>query len=112
MTLRTSAQSIVTTGTTPSALTPAASDTLAAACFGTQGAVLRVITAGTATDVEVLDPGYSPSGNPGNPTAVSCPSTGVRQILVPRSAINPATQVATVTFSGARTNVSYELYLY
>lgn len=112
MTLRTSAQSIVTTGTTPSALTPAASDTLAPACFGQQGAVLRVITTGTATTVTVSDPGFSPAGNPGTASGVVCPSTGVRKILVPRSAIHPTNQVATVAFSGALTGVTYELDLY
>lgn len=112
MTLRTSAQTITTAGTTPSALTPAASDTLAAACFGQQGAVVRVITTGTATSVGVQDPGRTPSGNPGTVTAVTCPATGVRQILVPNSAIDPATGVATLTFSGALTGVTYELYQY
>lgn len=112
MTLRTSAQSIVATGTTPSALTPAASDTLAATCFGQQGAVLRVITTGTATNVAVLDPGFTGSSNPGTVTPVAAPATGVRMVLVPKSAVDPATQVATVTFSGALTGVTYELFLY
>jgi hypothetical protein len=112
VTLRSSAQSIVKTGTTPSALTPAASDTLAAACFGQQGAAIRVITTGTSTDVSVSDPGYTPGGNAGTVTPVSCPATGVRMILVPRSAIAPSTQLATVAFSGALTGVTYELYSY
>lgn len=109
MTLQAS-QSVVTTGTTPAALTPAASDTIAEGSFGQYGLYARVITTGTATDVAVLDPNVTPQGNPGTVTAVSAPATGVRMVFIPRAAINAATGVATVTFSGARTGVTYELY--
>lgn len=109
MTLQAS-QTVVTTGTTPTALTPAASDTIATSSFGERGLYARVITTGTATDVAVLDPGFTPSANPGTVTAVSAPATGIRMVFIPRSAINGATGVATVTFSGARTGVTYELY--
>lgn len=109
MALRTS-QAIVTTGTTPSAITPSASDTIAESSFGRNGCILRVITTGTATTATVLDPGVTPQGNPGTVTGVTNPATGIRMILVPRSAINAATGVATVTFSGALTGVTYELY--
>lgn len=108
MTLRTP-QSVVTTGTTPSAITPTASDTFPAAAFGPNGIYLRVITTGTATNVAVLDPGTTASSNPGTVTPVAAPSTGVRMILVPRTAID-STGVATVTFSGALTGVTYEIY--
>jgi N-acyl-D-aspartate/D-glutamate deacylase len=108
MTLQVS-QSVVATGTTPSALTPAASDTIAETSFGPYGLYARVITAGTATDVAVTDPNVTKQGNPGTVTAVSAPATGVRMIFIPRSAV-AASGVATITFSGARTNVTYELY--
>lgn len=104
------AQSVLPTGTTPTAFSPSASDTVAASSFGVNGVFLRVITTGTATDVTVQDPGVTPSGNPGTAAAVSCPATGVRMILIPRTAVNPATGVATVAFSGARTGVTCELY--
>lgn len=103
-------QSVVQTGTTPAAITPAASDTIAESSFGPAGVYMRVITTGTATDVAVQDPGTTPQGNAGTVTPVSAPATGVRMILIPRTAINPSTNVATVTFSGARTGVTYELY--
>jgi hypothetical protein len=103
-------QSVVTTGTTPAAITPTASDTIAAASFGVAGVYLRVITTGTATNVAVLDPTFSALSNPGTVTAVAAPATGVRMILVPRAAISPSTGLATVTFSGALTGVTYELY--
>lgn len=104
-----SPQSVVTTGTTPSAITPTASDTISGSTVGPNGWFLRVITTGTATNVSVLDPGTTPISNPGTVTAVAAPSTGVRMILVPKGAIN-SSGVATVTFSGALTGVTYELY--
>ncbi len=110
MALQSSNQSVVTTGTTPAPITPTASETFAAACFGVQGMWLRVITTGTATNVAAADPGKTPQGNPGTVSPVACPTTGVRMILVPSSAIDPATGVATVTFSGALTGVTYESY--
>lgn len=103
-------QSVVPAGTTPAAFTPTASDTIAEGSFGPYGAYLRVITTGTATNVAVLDVGVTGQGNPGTVTPVAAPATGVRMIFVPRSAINPATGVATVTFSGALTGVTAELY--
>jgi hypothetical protein len=105
-----SSQSIVSTGTTPSAITPSASDTIASGQFGANGCVLRVITTGTSTNVAVLDPGLTPQGNPGTVTAVAAPATGVRMVFVPVSAISSGTGNATVTFSGALTGVTYELY--
>lgn len=108
MALRTP-QSVVTTGTTPSAITPSASDTIPAGSFGPNGVFMRVITTGTATNVATLDPGTTASSNPGTVTAVAAPATGVRMILIPRTALD-ASGVATVTFSGALTGVTYELY--
>lgn len=108
MTLRTP-QSVVTTGTTPTAITPTASDTFPVASMGPAGIHLRVITTGTATTVSVQDPGFTPSSNPGTVSGVVCPSTGVRVILVPRTA-GDSTGVATVLFSGALTGVTYEIY--
>lgn len=105
-----SPQSVVTTGTTPSAITPSASDTIPGSTAGPNGWFLRVITTGTATNVSVLDPGFTSISNPGTVTAVAAPSTGVRMILVSRGAIN-SSGVATVTFSGALTGVTYELYI-
>ena len=103
-------QSVVITGTTPSAITPSASDTIAASSFGVNGVFLRVITTGTATNVAILDPGNTAQGNPGTVTPVAAPATGVRMILVPNTAVSSSTGLATVTFSGALTGVTYELY--
>jgi hypothetical protein len=102
-------QSVVTTGTTPAAITPTVSDTIAASSFGVNGVYMRVITTGTASNVATLDPNFTAQSNPGTVTAVACPSTGVRMILIPRAAIAPATGLATVTFSSI-TGATYELY--
>ena len=96
--------------TTPTPITPTASDTIAEGSFGPNGCIMRVITTGTATNVQVLDPGFSPSSNPGTPPSLAAPATGNRMLTIPRQAINPASGLATVTFSGALTGVTYELY--
>lgn len=103
-------QSVVTTGTTPAAITPSASDTIAASSFGPAGVYMRVITTGTATNVSIQDPNFTGISNPGTVTAIAAPATGIRMVLVPRGAISPSTSLATVLFSGALTGVTYELY--
>lgn len=98
--------------TTPVPITPSASDTIAETSFGPNGCLMRVITTGTATNVSVLDPGFSPMGNAGTAASLAAPATGSRMLPIPRSAISAATGLATVTFSGALTGVTYELYRY
>lgn len=105
-------QSIVQAGTTPAPITPTATDTIAAAQFGPTGVIARVITTGTATNATVADPGLTGMSNPGTVSAVACPATGVRMIQIPVAAVNQATGVASVSFSGALTGVTYELYRY
>lgn len=109
MTLQVS-QSILQAGTTPAALTPQATDTIAEGSFGSNGLAARIITTGTATNVATLDPNTTALGNAGTVVALAAPSTGARMLLIPRSAINPATGLASLTFSGALTGVTYELY--
>jgi hypothetical protein len=107
-----SSQSILAAGTTPAAITPTASDTIALANFGPTGCIARVITTGTATNVSVLDPNLTALGNAGTVVVVAAPATGVRMVLIPLAAVNQASGLATVTFSGALTGVTYELYRY
>jgi hypothetical protein len=96
--------------TTPSAITPAASDTIARAQFGPNGVLGRVITTGTATTLTLTDPTTTGLGNAGTLPSQTAPSTGSRMFYVPLAAINPATGVATLNWSGALTGVTYELY--
>jgi hypothetical protein len=102
-------QNVVVAGTTPTPLTPAATDTISEAQFGNDGLNARVITTGTATTVGTLDPTRTLFGT-GVASSVVCPATGVRMIFIPKGAIDPATGYATLTFSGALTGVTYELY--
>lgn len=108
MTLRTP-QSVVTTGTTPSAYTPTTSDTIPGSTAGPNGWFMRVITTGTLTNVSVLDPGFTASSNPGTVTPIAAPATGIRMVLIPRSAVD-ASGVATVNLSSV-TGVTCELYI-
>lgn len=101
-------QSLTQAGLNPTPITPTASDTIAEAQFGVLGVELRVITTGTTTNITVSDPGSTAQGNPGTVTPVACPASGVRRILIPRTAI-ASTGVATIAASGALTGVTYEL---
>lgn len=96
--------------TTPAAITPAAADTIAETQFGSLGVLVRIITTGTATTLTVSDPTTTGLGNAGTLAAQTAPATGARMAFVPRAAINPATQQATLNWSGALTGVTYELY--
>jgi hypothetical protein len=102
-------QSALPAGTTPTPLTPQATDTIAEGQFGPNGLHMHVITAGTLTNVSVLDPGRTGSSNPGTVTPVACPATGRRVIPIPRTAIDFAAGYASVTFS-SQVGVTYELY--
>jgi hypothetical protein len=104
------AQTVVTAGTTPSAITPAATDTIAAAFVQARGAILRIITTGTATNVTITDPGFSALGNAGTSVVIAAPATGIRMVYISPFAINPATGVVNIAASGALTGVTYELY--
>jgi hypothetical protein len=101
-------QSVVSTGTTPVPITPTASDTIPGSTAGPNGWFMRVITTGTASNVSVLDPNFTASSNPGTVTPLAAPATGVRMLLIPKSAIN-SSDVATVT-SSSQAGMTYELY--
>lgn len=105
-------QAVTATGTTPAVITPTASDTISGSDISSRGVILRVITTGTATNVQVVDPTLTDLGNAYSPVPVACPATGIRMIFVAPLAVNPSTGLATVTFSGALTGVTVEAYRY
>ncbi|GIF08657.1 hypothetical protein [Actinoplanes siamensis] len=107
MTLQVS-QTVSAGGITPAPLTPAASDTVAEGSFGPTGVVVRITTTSTPTNFSVSDPTTTGLGNTGTVTPVTIPSGATRKFYIPRAAINPNTQVATLNFS-ATTGVTYEL---
>lgn len=102
-------QNIVQAGTTPAAITAASSDTIADGSFGPTGVICRIITTGTGSNVTITDPGTTALNNAGTPAVLAAPATGVRMMLIPRAAINPATGLATINFSSI-TGLTYELY--
>jgi len=96
--------------TTPAPLTPATTDTIAESSFGPNGLHALVITTGTLTNVTVLDPGItSGMGYAGTVPSLAGTATGHRVVVIPRAAINPATGLATITFSSV-TGVTYYLF--
>jgi hypothetical protein len=96
--------------TTPSALTPAAVDTIARSQFGPTGVLLRLITTGTATTLTVSDPMTTDLGNVGTLASQTTSATGSAMAFIPLLAIASSTDLATLNFSGARTGVTYEAY--
>jgi hypothetical protein len=85
---------------TPTSNSAAASDTISGNdIIPTGGCLLRITTSGTVVNVSVLDPNSTSQGNPGTVTPLAMPGTGSRYLLVPPAAVNPATNLATVTYS-------------
>jgi hypothetical protein len=78
--------------------------------FGPTGVQGRIITTGTVTTLTVSDPTTTDLGNVGTLAPQTTPATGSRMFFVPLAAINPATDLATLNWSGALTGVTYELY--
>jgi hypothetical protein len=95
-------------GITPTALTPASTDTVLDGQFGPAGVYVRITTTSTLTNFSVSDPTTSGLGNAGTVTPVSVPSGSTRKFFVPRAAISLANGYATFNFS-ATTGVTYEL---
>ena len=105
-----SAQSVTSAAlVTPTTITAASSDTIAEGQFGPNGVLMTVTTAGTLTNVSIVDPNLSAMGNPATSASLATPATGVRFLYIPRSAIAQATQLATVTFSSLTGPVTYTL---
>jgi hypothetical protein len=113
MTLQVS-QSVAVPGsgnfTTPTPLTPAATDTISQDSFGPTGLICFVVTTGTLTNVTVLDPTVTGLSYAGTVPSLAGTATGHRAIFIPRTAIAPSTGLATLTFSGAMTGVTYYLF--
>lgn len=96
--------------TTPIPLTPAAADTIHRSQFGSTGVLIRIITTGTLTTLTVSDPTTTDLGNVGTLASQTTSATGSAMAFIPLLAINPANDLATLNFSGARTGVTYEAY--
>lgn len=103
------AVSVTSAATTVNAAAVSASDTIAAADIGENGALLQVINGGGGSiNVTLLDPGTTGVGNPGTTSAQAVANGADRWFLITKGHVNQGTQVATVTFSGT-TSVTYKL---
>lgn len=103
------ATSVLPTATTVTAAAVSASDTIAAADIGSNGALLNVINgSGSSINVVLVDPGSTPAGNTTTAPNQAVANGADRWFLVTPAHVNPATGVATVTFS-ATTSITYKL---
>jgi len=90
-------------------LAVSASDTILASDIGENGALLNVINgSGGSINVTILDPGTTAVGNVGTAVAQPVPNGQDRWFVIGKGHVNPATGVATVTYSGT-TTVTYKL---
>jgi hypothetical protein len=92
---------------TPAAVS--ASDTISASDLGDRGAYLVIINGGGSSDnVTVSDSGLTAAGNPAT-TAANAVANGTSEVMyISPRAVNPSTQVVTVTHSFT-TSVTYVL---
>lgn len=104
------ATSITQAGVLAAPAAVASSETIAEAQFGAAGVVLRVINGNASSDtVTITDPNTTVMGSAATNPTVAVANGTTKSIFIPRSAINPATGVATVAHSVTAT-VTYELY--
>jgi hypothetical protein len=96
-------------GTVVTPLTPTASDTIASSLLGEAGCNLRVQTTGTSTNLTISDAGSTPAGNTTTATPYTITATQIRLIYISPKRADLATQLVTITASGALTGVTYEL---
>lgn len=102
------ATSVGITATTVTGAAVSASDTIAAADIGTNGALLNVINgSGGSINVVLVDPGATPVGNTTTAPNQAVANGADRWFLVTQGHVN-STGVATVTFSNT-TSVTYKL---
>lgn len=108
--------SVPATGNTPNLSAVNASDTISGSDVGDRGVILHVTNGGGGSiNVTVSDPGTTPAGNvaagtPAGTVVAVANGTGKRIYVGPRN-VNPATGVATITYSGT-TSVTAEAYRY
>jgi hypothetical protein len=103
------AVSVLSTATTVTGAAVSASDTIAAADVGVNGCLLNVNNgSGGSINVTLLDPGTTDVGNAGTTVTQAVANGTDRWFRITPFHVNPATGVATVTYSGT-TTVTYKL---
>lgn len=101
-------------GTSSAGAAVAASDTVAQAIMGPNGALLEIINAGAGTDtITISDAGLTPAGNPlasGALTGLTVANGGASKVFkLTHAQVNPSTNLITITHSQP-TGVTYKLY--
>lgn len=98
------------TGATASAGSVSASDTISSAQLGQYGADLIIINGGASSDtVAISDAGRTPAGNGAGSTSGGAVANGAsKSFHISRQAVDPTTQLVTVTHTYT-TTVTYYL---
>jgi hypothetical protein len=87
-------------------------DTISASDIGDRGVILDVNNgAGAPITVTISDVGLTPAGNVGTPLVVTVTNATRKRIFVGPKNVNPATGVATLTYSSA-TTITAEAFRY
>jgi hypothetical protein len=108
MALRT-ATTVTTEATEVDAVAVAVSDTVDQSDIGSRGCLLQVINgSGGSINVTLADPGSTPVGNAGTAVAQAVPAGEDRWFKLTQHHVDPATGVATITYSSA-TSVTCKL---
>lgn len=103
------ATSVTSTATTVTAAAVTGPDTISSSDIGTNGALLQILNGGASPiTVTISDPGTTAVGNAGTTAAQSVPNGSDRWFRLSPGHVNPATGVATVTYSGTG-SVTYKL---
>ncbi len=88
----------------------AGTDTVGVNDIGDRGCILLVTNgSGGSINVTIADPGRTRLGNTGSAAAQAVANTATRVFKIVPEHVDPATGVATITYSGT-TTVTYQLY--
>lgn len=94
-------QSITSAGLTPTTVAATGGGDTIAVTPGDDRTFLYVNNGGgSPINVTVADPGTTPAGNSGSAPAISVTNATAKYIAIPIGAINAATGLASVTYSG------------
>lgn len=100
-------------GTSSAGAAVAASDTIAQAIMGPNGATLEIINNGAGTDtITISDAGLTPAGNAltGGTYTVTVANAGASKVFdLSNAQVNPTTNLITITHT-VTASVTYKLY--
>jgi hypothetical protein len=104
------AVSVTSTATNVAGAAISASDTIAAADIGVNGALLNIINgSGSSITTTLGDPNTTAVGNAGTPSAQTVAAGADRWFRLSPAHVNPSTGFATITNGGTLTSCTYKL---